>query len=150
VQLIEIGRVVEARVPAADAVGVFALLVTQVAPLAHRGAQRPGVVAGGAVAEKVGKVEETRGPPPRLGEVLLEPQELRGLHFGRHPTAHISEHRVLGGVDAGCLIHCPVVHPDDHVLLVVAGRAHRHRPVVGVERHQRAGGVEADAADRRR
>jgi hypothetical protein len=43
----------------------------------------------------------------------------------------------------------PVIEPDDRVPLRVAAGRYRDRPAVAVEDDQRAGGIEADALDRR-
>ena len=56
------------------------------------------------------------------------------------------EHGVAAPVDAPGLVHGAVVHPDDDVLLVPTVAVDGHRAVVGVEDHQRAGGVQAQAA----
>ena len=40
-----------------------------------------------------------------------------------------------------------LIHPDDHVLLVAAGRTDAHGPIVMVQHHERAGRVEAHSCD---
>ncbi len=46
-------------------------VVPEVGPLAHGRAERSHVVAGGAVDEEVGQIEEARGALPRSGQVLV-------------------------------------------------------------------------------
>ena len=41
-----------------------------------------------------------------------------------------------GGIDALCLVYGTMVHPDDDVLLVLAGRADRDRLVLFVKRNK--------------
>ena len=119
----------------------------EVRPLADGRAQRARIDAGGLVREEVGQVEEAGRAFPALRQVLLDPEQLGRLHLERDASADVLEHGVVGCVNAVGLIERPVIHPHDHVLLVAAGRADGYVSIVTVERHQRAGRVEADAAD---
>ena len=103
--------------------------------------------AGRPPGQEVGQVEEMGGGGERLRLVLLQPQNLRRLHFGRDDAADITQDRVPGGVDALRLVERPVIHPDDDVAFGIVGRPDRQRPSLAVENDQRAGGVEAEALD---
>ncbi len=123
--------------------------LAEVGPLAHGGAERAHVDAGGAVHQVVGQIEQARGALPRGGQVLGEPQQLGRLHLGRDSAADVAQHLVAGRVDAGGLRRRAVVHPDHDVPGVVARGAHGHGAIVSVERDERARGVEPDPRDLR-
>ena len=118
--------------------------MTLVGPLAHGGAQRAGFVAGGAVGQEISQIEKATGPLPAIGKILSEPAELGRLHLRGDDPAHVAQHGVSPVVDAGRLLQGPVVHPNNDVLFVVTGRAHRHGPIALVQGHQGAGCIEAD------
>ena len=144
------GEVAEPDLAEIRGVPAGTALVPEVGPLADRGAERAGVVTGGAVGEEVRQVEEARGAAPRGGEVFLQPEELGRLHLGRDHAADVAEHGVARAVDAFGLRDGAVIHPDDDILRGLAGGTDGHGPVLGVEHDERAGGVEADAGDVRR
>ena len=67
-----------------SSVGSQRSLVTEVRPLAHGRAERTRVVAGRAVGQEVGEIEEVRGARASVsGRFSLQPEELRRLHLGR-------------------------------------------------------------------
>ena len=87
------------------------------------------------------------GARDRLGPGASEPGELGRVHLGRDPAAHIAQHRVGAGVDPFRVACGAMIHPHDHVALGRAGWAHRQGMPIAVERDQRAGRVEAHAAN---
>src|SRR5262249_21107520 len=127
------------RIPAAPA------LVSEVSPLADRGAERARVIAGGAVGEEIRQIEEARRTLPGLGQMLFQPEQLGRLHLGRNDAADVTQDWVTRAIDRSSFGNRAMVHPDNHVLSVAAGGADGHGPVVDIEHHERTGGVEADA-----
>ena len=123
-------------------------LVGEVAPLAGEGAEGAGGVAGRRPGEEVGEVEGVGGAAPGVGEVALEPEQLRELHLGRQGAAGVVEDRVgAGGGDRPRLRGGAVVEPEDGVAAVVAGRRGGDGLAGGVAEDERAGGVEGEAGD---
>ena len=104
-RLADAGEAVRREIAEADAIEVVALppapVVPEVRPLADGRAERSDVDARGAVDEKVRQVEEARRAAPGLGQVLLQPEELRRLHLGRDDPADVAQDLVAGLVDAG-------------------------------------------------
>ena len=121
-------------------------LATLIQPFADYGAGGARLRAAGLEGEKVGEVEELRASE-RFGDMAGEPHELRRLHLRRNHAADEAQRRVAAGVDLGGFRHRAVVHPDDGVAVRRPGRRDGERVPAGVERDQRAGGVEADAGD---
>ena len=117
--------------------------VPHIGPFADRRAQGASVVTGGPVGEVVRQVEKSSGAVPGIGQILLEPKELGGLHLRRYGSADVTQHIVFRGIDSLRLRHRPMIHPYDHVSLIVRLRAQRYRTVAIVEGDQRAGGVES-------
>ena len=124
-------------------------LVGEVGPLAGHRAAGARVRAAGAPGQKVGEVEDPPVVPPALRQMALQPHELRDLHLGRHRAADEIQHR---GGRSRCI---PAPRRSR------GGRARPRRssaprrwsrpqagPARPVERHQRAGGIEADPRDR--
>ena len=64
--------------------------------------------------------------------MLLQPKELGCFHFRRNRPTYVAQDLVFGAVDVFCLLHRPVIHPDDDVLGVLAARAHGDRAIVAV------------------
>jgi len=75
---------------------------------------------GRAPRQEVGEIEEMRRRLVGLRLVLLEPEDLRRFHFGRHDAAHIAQHRMAGPVDAAGLFERAVIHPHDDVAIGIA------------------------------
>ena len=124
-----------------------ALLMREIAELARRRAGRADQRSGGAKRQEIGEIEEMPGLGDRLGPGAGEPGELGRVHLGRDPAAHIAQHRVGAGVDPLRVACGAMIHPHDHVALGRVGRAHRQGTRIAVERDQRAGRVEAHAAN---
>ena len=81
------------------------------------------------------------------GPVLAKPEKLWRLHLGRDDAAYVFQDVVAGRVDPFGLVDCPVVHPDDNVAGRVLGKTDWQRGAALAQHDERAGGVEADAAD---
>ena len=116
-------------------------------PLAGERAHRARRGAGGLEREEVGEIEEMAGAVVGRRQVTLQPEQLGDLHFRRDRAADITQDVVPGIVDGARLGHGAMVHPDDHVAARLAGWTDGKRVGPRVEHHQRAGRVEAHAAD---
>lgn len=121
--------------------------------LADDAAEAAGLAAGGHVGQGVCQVVELALVEELLGHVVLEPEGLWDLHLDGHLAADVTQHVVARGVDLLGLLLGPVVKPEDDVavLAVLVGEVrpcHAHGLVrLPVEDGERAGGIEADAAD---
>ena len=141
------------QVAQADALEIArapASFVGEEVPLAGERAHRARHRAGGLEREEVGEIEEMAGAVVGRRQVPLQPEQLGDLHFRRDRAADITQDVVLRVVDGARLGHGAMIHPDDHVAARLAGRADGERVGAGIEHHQRAGRVEAHAADGRR
>jgi hypothetical protein len=125
-------------------------LMAEIGPFAGDGADGARGRAGGAERQEVGKVEEIAGILVASRQIFFQPEQLRCFHLRRDDAADIAQHVVGGLIDAPRLRGGAVIHPDDDVALGIAGGADRDRARIAVERDQRAGGIEADTADRLR
>jgi len=117
--------------------------------LADDAAEAALLVARGDVGEGVGQVVELAAVEELRGHVVLEPQDLGDLHLDGHLAADVAQQAVAGGIDAVGLGDGAVVQPEDDVAVRVEGGRGDGDGLVGVagEDGQRAGRVEADAAD---
>ena len=101
------------------------------------------------VARKVRKSVRSKKCPARskFRACIGRAMQLRRMHLRRNLAADIAQDVMAAGIDPLGLIHGAMIHPDDHVALRRIGRAHRQGTRIAVERDQRAGRVEADAAN---
>jgi hypothetical protein len=98
--------------------------MAEIGPFADRraqGARRP-------PGKEVWQVEQMRGLRPGIEHPLFQPKDLRRLHLRRDVVTDIVQHRLAGFIDPLSLRERPVVHPDDDVLRLLAGRTDGDRP----------------------
>ncbi|MFT3962358.1 MAG: hypothetical protein QM701_13080 [Propionivibrio sp.] len=98
----------------------------------------------------IGEVEEAPRGGVALGKVLLEPEDLGQLHLDADFAADVGQRGIVRGVERRRLRAGAVVHPHDDVALGLARLGDGNRLPAGADRHQRAGGVDADRGDARR
>ena len=96
-------------------------------PLAGQRADRTRRRSGGAKRKIVGEVEEMTGRPVSRRQVPLQPKQFGNFHFRRDRAADIAEHVVLRLVDLTGFGDRAMIHPDDDISPLVAGRADRQR-----------------------
>jgi hypothetical protein len=124
-----------------------------VALLANGRTETAGILASGHLGQSIAQVVEVALCEELRGHVVLQPQDLGHLHLNAHRAADIAEEVVLGSVDLLGLLDGAVVEPQDDVAVVavcvVEFGACDALGLAGlfVEDGQRAGCVEADAAD---
>jgi hypothetical protein len=124
-------------------------LVGEIGPLACHRARRPSRASRRAIGQIVGKVEKVPGRVIRRRQRLLQPQQLRRLHFGRDDAADMAQHRIAGLGDAPGLADRAMIHPDDDVALRIARQADAEGLPRPVDHRERTGRVEADTLDER-
>ena len=83
----------------------------------------------------------------RFGHAPDEPGKLGHVHLGRDLAPHVPQRLMSPDIDPIGVLDGAMIHPNDHVALGRAGRTHGQWTRVAVERDQRAGRVEAHAAN---
>ncbi len=119
----------------------------EIGPFAGERALRSLERARGFPGQEIREIEEIAGLLPALRKVALQPHQLRRLHFGRHDAADEVEHLVAGRCAFLGFGDGAVVEPDDGVPTCFAGGRDTDLAAVLAAHHQRAGGIERDAAD---
>lgn len=121
--------------------------------LADNTAEAASLVARGHVSQGVSQVVELALVEKLLRHVVLEPKDLGDFHLDGHLATNIAEEVVVGVVNLDCLVDWTVVQPQNDVAVVAVavvevGASDAHRLVrLRVEDGERAGGIEADAAN---
>ena len=136
-QVAEPHRLQEIRLPSRRLMG-------EIGPFAGQRAAGALVRPGGAKGQKVGEIEYAPVAPPPVRQMALQPHQLRDFHLRGHGAADRIQDLVAARRAFLRLGDRPVIHPDDGVPAILAGGRDAGRPVVLVERHQRAGRIEAD------
>mmetsp|Transcript_12538 Transcript_12538/g.33795 ORF Transcript_12538/g.33795 Transcript_12538/m.33795 type:complete len:213 (+) Transcript_12538:289-927(+) len=140
--------------------------IREAPPLARSGARASDVEAASrSSCEKVCEIQRVTSLLPRARKLVLQPQQLRWLIFGRNSAAELSENlcdcvgafRTSFGesVDVRCLLLRAMIHPQKHIphsVIALAGltggsvvRVHnRNRLVALSKNYERARRVKAD------
>ncbi len=129
----------------AEIAAVPLILVAHVGPFADRRAERACIVIRGAPGKEIRQIKIVTRVGPGIRHVLLQPQQLRGLHLRGDNSPDVVQHAMVQGVDAIGLGNGAVIHPDDNILLAAPGGADRQRLTLFIQHHQRAGSVEPQA-----
>lgn len=111
-----------------------------------------GFVTSGQMCQRVCEVIKLAPVKKFRRHVILEPEHLWYLHLDAHGAADVAQQVVAGGVDLGCLLHGPVVEPQDDIsIIAVIGEvwAGDRNWLVRVMREdgERASCIETDALD---
>jgi hypothetical protein len=93
------------------------------------------------------QIENHAGLRPCVGQVPLQPEQFRNLHFDRQATAEALQNWIVRAVARVGLVNCPMVHPEHGIQIASAGLRDGKRLASLVTHHKRAGGVEADGKD---
>jgi hypothetical protein len=124
-----------------------------VALLADSRTEAASILASSHLSQSIAQIVEVAFRKQLWGHVVLQPQDLGHLHLNAHRATDITKEVVLGGIDLLGLLDGTVVEPQDDVSVVavciVELGACDALGLTGlfVEDCQRAGCVEADAAD---
>jgi hypothetical protein len=108
---------------------------------------RTGERTRGLPRQEIGEIEEMAGFVPGVGQVALQPHQLRRFHFRRHDATDIIEHAMTGGSAFVSFGECAMVEPDDCVPARVAAGRDGKLSAARIADHQRACRIETDAGD---
>ncbi len=79
--------------------------------------------------------------------MALQPKQLRQLHFRGHRATDVGEGAVPRRGDLPCFRNGAMIGPHHDIPFVAAGGRDGDRTALGVERYQRARGVEGQAGN---
>ena len=111
-----------AKTDALEIAAAPALFVGEIIPFAGERAHRTRRRSGGAKRKIVGEIEEMTGRAIGRRQVPLQPKQFWNFHFRRDRAADIAKHVVLRLVDLAGFGDRAMIHPDDDIAPVVAGR----------------------------